>query len=82
MEKIEKLEEIEDKISQNLVRCESENKELEKDDYMWDSMSVDAIENIDARENKMKKEIGLRKRQVGHTSSMFFSSCENYFCLC
>jgi cell division protein FtsB len=25
---------------------------------MWDSMSVDAIENIDARENKMKKEIG------------------------
>jgi hypothetical protein len=31
MEKIEKLEEIEDKISQNLVRCESENKELEKD---------------------------------------------------
>jgi muconolactone delta-isomerase len=25
---------------------------------LWDSMSVDAIENIDARENKMKKEIG------------------------
>ena len=58
MEKIEKLEEIEDKISQNLVRCESENKDLEKDDYMWDSMSVDAIKKIDARENKMKEEIG------------------------
>jgi hypothetical protein len=29
MEKIEKLEEIEDKISQNLVRCESENKDLD-----------------------------------------------------
>jgi hypothetical protein len=58
MEKIEKLEEIEDKISQNLVRCESENKDLEKDDCMWDSMSVDAIKKIDARENKMKEEIG------------------------
>ena len=58
MERIEKLEEIVDKISQNLVRCESENKNLEKDDYMWDSMSVDAIKNIDARENKMKEEIG------------------------
>jgi hypothetical protein len=58
MEKIEKLEEIEDKISQNLVRCESENKDLEKDDYMWDSMSVDAIKKIDATENKMKEEIG------------------------
>ena len=58
MAKIEKLEEIEDKISQNLVRCESENKDLEKDDYMWDSMSVDAIKKIDARENKMKEEIG------------------------
>ena len=57
MEKIEKLEEIEDKISQNLVRCESENKDLEKDDCMWDSMSVDAIKKIDARENKMKEEI-------------------------
>ena len=58
MEKIEKLEEIEDQISQNLVRCESENKDLEKDDYMWDSMSVDAIKKIDVRENKMKEEIG------------------------
>jgi hypothetical protein len=58
MEKIEKLEEIEDKISQNLMRCDSENKDLEKDDYMWDSMSVDAIKKIDARENKMKEEIG------------------------
>jgi hypothetical protein len=27
---MKKLEEIEDKISQNLVRCESENKDLEK----------------------------------------------------
>jgi hypothetical protein len=43
MEKIEKLEKIEDQISQNLVRCKSEKKDLEKDDYMWDSMSVDAI---------------------------------------
>jgi cell division protein FtsB len=25
---------------------------------MWDSMSVDAIKKIDARENKMKEEIG------------------------
>jgi hypothetical protein len=58
MEKIEKLEEIKDQISQNLVRCESENKDLEKDDYMWDSMSVDAIKKIDVRENKMKEEIG------------------------
>ena len=58
MERIEKLDEIEDKISQNLVRCESENKDLVKDYYMWDSMSVDAIKNIDARENKMKEEIG------------------------
>ena len=57
MEKIEKLEETEDKISQNLVRCESENKDLEKDDCRWDSMSVDAIKKIDARENKMKEEI-------------------------
>jgi hypothetical protein len=58
MEKIEKLEEIEDQISHNLVRCESENKDLEKDDYMWDSIYVDAIKKIDARENKMKEEIG------------------------
>jgi hypothetical protein len=33
-------------------------KDLEKDDCMWDSMSVDAIKKIDARENKMKEEIG------------------------
>ena len=58
MEKIEKLEEIEYQISQNLVRCKSENKDLEKDDCMWDSMSVDAIKKIDGRENKMKEEIG------------------------
>jgi hypothetical protein len=58
MEKIEKLEEIKDQISQNLVRCKSENKDLEKDDYTWDSMSVDAIKKIDVRENKMKEEIG------------------------
>ena len=58
MEKIDILEEIEDQISQNLVRCKSENKDLEKEDYMWDSMSVDAIKKIDARENKMKEEIG------------------------
>jgi hypothetical protein len=32
MEKIEKLKAIRDKISQNLVRCESENKDLEKDE--------------------------------------------------
>ena len=58
MEKIEKLEEIEDQISLNLVRCKSENNDLEKDDCMWDSRSVDAIKKIDARENKMKEEIG------------------------
>ena len=58
MEKIEKLEEIGNQISQNLVRCHSENKDLEKDDYMWNSMSVDAIKEIDVRENKMKEEIG------------------------
>jgi hypothetical protein len=40
------------------VRCKSENKDLEKDDCMWDSMSVDAIKKIDGRENKMKEEIG------------------------
>jgi hypothetical protein len=43
MEKIEKLKVIRDKISQNLLRSESENKHLEKDGCMWDSMSVDAI---------------------------------------
>jgi hypothetical protein len=53
-----KIGRIEDQISQNLVRCKSENKDFEKDDYMWDSMSVDAIQKIDARENKMKEEIG------------------------
>jgi CTP:phosphocholine cytidylyltransferase-like protein len=46
------------------VRCKSEYKDLEKDDYMWDSMSVDAIKKIDARENKMKEEIG--KYAQGH----------------
>jgi hypothetical protein len=53
MEKIEKLKVIRDKISQNLLRSESENKHLEKDDCMWDSMSVDAIKKIDERETKM-----------------------------
>jgi hypothetical protein len=43
MEKIEKLKVIRDKISQNFLRSESENKHLEKDYCMWDSMSVDAI---------------------------------------
>jgi hypothetical protein len=33
MEKMEKLKAIRDKISQNLVRRESENKDLDKDDY-------------------------------------------------
>jgi hypothetical protein len=56
MEKIEKLKAIRDKISQNLVRCESENKDLEKDDYMWNSMSVDAIKKIGEREKKMIEE--------------------------
>jgi len=55
MEKMEKLKAIRDKISQNLVRCESENKDLEKDDNMWDSMSVDAIKKIDEREKKLKE---------------------------
>jgi hypothetical protein len=32
MEKMEKLKAIRDKISQNLVLCESENKDLEKDE--------------------------------------------------
>jgi hypothetical protein len=49
MEKIEQLKVIRDKISQNVVRCETENKFLEKDDFMWDSISVDAIKNIDDR---------------------------------
>jgi vacuolar-type H+-ATPase subunit H len=57
MEKIENLKEIRDKISQHLVRCKSENKELEKDDCMWDSMSVDAIKTIDEREKEMQEEI-------------------------
>jgi hypothetical protein len=37
-EKIEKLKVIRDNISQNLVLCESENKDLEKDDLVWDSI--------------------------------------------
>jgi esterase/lipase len=57
MEKIEQLKVIRDKTSQNVVRCETENKFLEKDDFMWDSISVDAIKNIDEREKKMKEEI-------------------------
>ena len=56
MEKMEKLKAIRDKLSQNLVRCESENKDLEKDDYMWNSMSVDAIKKIGEREKKMIEE--------------------------
>jgi hypothetical protein len=52
MEKIEKLKVIRDKISQNLLRSESENKHLEQDDCMLDSMSVDAIKKIDERERK------------------------------
>jgi hypothetical protein len=34
MEKMETLKAIRDKISQNLVLCESENKDLEKDDLV------------------------------------------------
>jgi hypothetical protein len=36
-----------------LFRSKSEKKDLEKDDCMWDSISVDAIEKIDQREKKM-----------------------------
>jgi hypothetical protein len=51
------LKVIRDKISQNVVRCETENKFLEKDDFMWDSIPMDAIKNIDEREKKMIEEI-------------------------
>jgi hypothetical protein len=40
-----------------LVLSESENKDLEKYDFVWDSISVDAIKNIDEREKEMKEEI-------------------------
>jgi hypothetical protein len=46
MEKMEKLKAIRDNISQNLVLCESENKDLEKYDFVWDSMPVDAIKTL------------------------------------
>ena len=46
MEKIEKLKVIRNKISQNLFRSESEDKFLEKDDFIWDSISVDAIKTL------------------------------------
>ena len=64
MEKMEKLKAIRDKISQNLVLCESENKDLEKDDLVWDSISVDAIKNIDERENKMIEEISKYAQEL------------------
>jgi hypothetical protein len=64
MEKMEKLKAIRDKISQNLVLCESENKDLEKDDLVWESISVDAIKNIDKRETKMKEEISRYAQEL------------------
>jgi hypothetical protein len=64
MEKMEKLKAIRDKISQNLVLCESENKDLEKDDLVWDSISVDAIKNIDEREKKMKVKISRYAQEL------------------
>jgi chemotaxis response regulator CheB len=64
MEKIEQLKAIRDKISQNLVLCESENKDLEKDDYMWDSISVDAVKNIDERESNMIEEISKYAQEL------------------
>jgi hypothetical protein len=64
MEKIEQLKVIRDKISQNVVRCASENKFLEKDDFMWDSISVDAIKNIDEREKKMIEEISKYAQEL------------------
>ena len=53
MKKMKKLKVIGDKISQNLVLCESENRDLEKVECMWDSISVDAVKTIDERENQM-----------------------------
>ena len=64
MEKIEQLKVIREKISQNVVRCASENKFLEKDNFMWDSISVDAIKNIDERENKMIEEISKYAQEL------------------
>jgi chemotaxis response regulator CheB len=64
MEKMEKLKAIGDKISQNVVLCESENKVLEKDDYIWDSISVDAVKNIDERESKMIEEISKYAQEL------------------
>jgi hypothetical protein len=64
MEKIEKLKVIRDQISQNVVRCESENKCIGKDDFMWDSISVDAIKNIDEREKTMKEEISKYAQEL------------------
>jgi hypothetical protein len=64
MEKMEKLKAIRDKISQNLVLCQSENKDLEKYDFVWDSISVDAIKNIDERVNKMIEEISRYAQEL------------------
>ena len=64
MEKIEQLKVIRDNISQNVVRCETENKFLEKDDFKWDSFSVYAIKNIDERENKMIEEISKYAQEL------------------
>jgi myo-inositol-1-phosphate synthase len=64
MEKIEQLKVIREKISQNVVRCQTENKFLEKDDFMWDSISVDAIKNIDEREKKLKEEISKYAQEL------------------
>ena len=57
IEKLKKLVLIRCEISKNLFRSKSENKDLEKDDCMWDCMSVDAIKKIDEREKKMIGEI-------------------------
>jgi myo-inositol-1-phosphate synthase len=46
------------------VLCESENKVLEKDDYIWDSISVDAVKNIDERESKMIEEISKYAQEL------------------
>jgi hypothetical protein len=37
---------------------------LEKDDFMWDSISVDAIKNIDEREKKMIEEISKYAQEL------------------
>jgi hypothetical protein len=59
-----KIESDPRQISQNVIRCESENKFLQKDDFMWDSISVDAIKNIDEREKKMKEEISKYAQEL------------------